>query len=222
MRNPTVVPVGRRRRRGLGLEVGGGGVEEQQVDFQVQQVRRRPVHRLGQVGLHLQQPVHRPIAAVIVDIVQAGDGDALGHPLRGGQLRGRLQRPVGDQCEQHPLHPGIDTAPAEQPLQRGVDAEAAPQLIEDVGAAHRTRVGELSPAAAAAAASAGSSTRDSDSISRAIAARSSRSSRPKLYSIRAPSAPPRRPTRCGPGRDSAPSTRPCSAESSSAGTWTRH
>ncbi len=62
---------------GLGLEVGGGGVEEQQVDFEVQQVRGGPVDGLGQVVFDLQQPVHGPIQrlGVLAEVAETGDDD---------------------------------------------------------------------------------------------------------------------------------------------------
>jgi hypothetical protein len=65
---------------GLGLvalEVGAGRVEEQQIDLEVQQVRGREVDAFDELRLDLQQPVHRPVAGVLVEVVQAGDPGAL-------------------------------------------------------------------------------------------------------------------------------------------------
>jgi len=76
----------------VALEVGRGGVEEQQVDLEVQEVRGREVHRLGKLVLHLQQPVHRAIAGVLVKPGQPSDPRPLCHPLAGGELGQRLKR----------------------------------------------------------------------------------------------------------------------------------
>src|SRR5271170_799341 len=59
----VAVLVARDRLVGLfGHEVGGGGVEEQQVDLEVQQVGEVVVDLPLQLLLYLQQPVHGPVA----------------------------------------------------------------------------------------------------------------------------------------------------------------
>ena len=72
-------------------------------------------------------------------------------PVRGGQLRGRGQRPVGDQPEQHPLGHLGSAGPATarravragvQAAQHGVDAQPPPQRVEDEGAAERAGLAE--------------------------------------------------------------------------------
>jgi len=114
----------------LGLEVGGGGVEEDQVDFQVEQVRHLVEHSAGQIGLHRDQPVHRPVAGVVGHpILPAGQPrqvHVVRDPRGGGQLRGRRQRPVRDQREQHPLHHRVPPRPGRQPAQQGVDTQLVP------------------------------------------------------------------------------------------------
>ena len=52
----------------ISLEVRRGRVKEQQVDLEVQQVGGLEVHLLGQLILDLQQPVHRPVAGVLVEL----------------------------------------------------------------------------------------------------------------------------------------------------------
>jgi hypothetical protein len=91
----------------FGLEVGGGGVEEDQVDFQVEQVRHGVEHPAGQLVLHGDEPVHGAVAGVVGHLRKSGQVHVVGDPRGGGQLRGRRERPVGDQREQHPLHHGI-------------------------------------------------------------------------------------------------------------------
>jgi hypothetical protein len=100
------------RRVGVGgLEVGAGGVEEQQVDLEVEQRGHRPEDFLLYLRGGLDQPVHRPVALVLADpllaVGEAGDERPSEQPRRGGQLAGRLDRPRGDQREQHPLGAGV-------------------------------------------------------------------------------------------------------------------
>ncbi len=54
------------------LEVGAGGVEEQQVHFEVEQVRDLAEDLFLELVLDLQQPVHRPVARVVAGLGQAG------------------------------------------------------------------------------------------------------------------------------------------------------
>ncbi len=82
------------------FEVGGGGVEEQQVDFQVQQGGHRPEDFLLQGVGDLAQPVHGPVAGVVVGGGQARKVHVVGDPVGGGELRRGRQCPVGDQREQ--------------------------------------------------------------------------------------------------------------------------
>jgi len=98
-----VVVAGHRFVGVVQFEVGGGGVEEQQVDLEVEQVRDLVKHRTFQVVAHVVEPVHRPVADIVADLGQPVDVHVMGDPVRGGQLRRRRQRTVGDQPEQHPL-----------------------------------------------------------------------------------------------------------------------
>ena len=129
-----------RRVGSLDLEVGGGRVEEQQVDLEVQQVGHREVHGLGQVRFDLQQPVHGPVAGVVIDGIEARHRHPLADPLRGRQLGQRFQGPVGHQREQHPFGAGIETAARRQGAQRVADPQSAPQTIEGPHPAQATGV----------------------------------------------------------------------------------
>jgi hypothetical protein len=124
---------------GIAFEVGARGIEEKQVDLEVEQVRHGEEHCFLDLGLgvSLHQQVHRPIRLVLIHPVQARDRHVVSGPLRGGELGGRVDGPVRDEREQHPLHirgepPGPEDAP-----QRGVDAELAPQPVQQVRGAHR-------------------------------------------------------------------------------------
>ena len=105
------------------LEVGGGRIEEQQVNFKVQQVRDLVEDLPFQLVSDLQQPVHRPVARIVRRGGQAGDQDVLADPAGGGQLGRRCQRPVRDQGEQHPLGCVIQAAALQQLAHRRADAQ---------------------------------------------------------------------------------------------------
>jgi hypothetical protein len=108
------------------LEIGGGGVEEQQVDLEVEQVGDLAEDLPLQGSVDLQQPVHRPVAGVVAGALQPRDGHVVVDPAGCGQLRGRRQHPVGDQREQHPLGGGVQPPSFEQPPHRLVDPKPAP------------------------------------------------------------------------------------------------
>jgi hypothetical protein len=114
------------------LEIGGGGVEEQQVHLQVEQVGHGEEHRLlhpaGGVGVH--QQVHRPIGLVLVHGGQSRDRGVLADPLGGGQLAHRRDRPVGDQREQHPFHVGGEPPRVGGRPHRRAYLEAVPELVQ--------------------------------------------------------------------------------------------
>ena len=126
----------------LQLEVRGGGVEEQQVNFEVEQVCDLREYLLLQRGPDLQQPVHRPVASLLADRGQVVDVHIAADPLGGGQFGGRRQRPVGGQAEQHSLGGGRIAGPSPPggAVQAGdhlVDAQPPPQRIEHERAAER-------------------------------------------------------------------------------------
>ena len=128
----------------VGFEVGGGGVEEQQVHLQVEQVSDPVVDLLAHHLLDAEQGVHRPIARLIHHDGQAVDAHVVGDPVGRGQLRRRSKSPVGDKGEQDPLHPlGVDPLTGGQcRADRGADAQPAPQPVQHVRPAQRPGVGE--------------------------------------------------------------------------------
>ena len=127
----------------LRLEVGGGGVEEQHVDLEVEQGDEAVEDLPLQVAGDLRQPVHRPVAGVVAGGGQVRDQHVLVDPAGGGQLRRRGQRPVRDQGEQHPLGALVPPAPFEQATRLLRDPEPRPQGIQGPGAAERAGLGEL-------------------------------------------------------------------------------
>jgi len=136
-RRDLAVLAGHRRVGLLGLKIGGGRVEEQQVDLEVQQVGDLEVHLLAELLLHLEQPVHRPIARVLIELCEPVDPRPLAHPLARRELRQRLKRPVGDHREQDPLRASVQPPALQQPGERPIDPQCAPQAVKRPRAAHR-------------------------------------------------------------------------------------
>ena len=60
-------------------------------------------------------------------------------PLGGGQLRARIQRAVGDQREQHPLHVRAEAPGSEHAAQRAIDPQSAPEPVKQPHPAQRPR-----------------------------------------------------------------------------------
>jgi len=78
--DPAVLITPEQRIAVLGLEVGRGGVEEDQVDFEVEQVRDRVEHPSRELVLHLDQPVHGPVAGIVGHRSETGNVHVVGHP----------------------------------------------------------------------------------------------------------------------------------------------
>ena len=151
----------------LSLEVGGGGVEEKPVHFEVQQVGDLEVRLPGQAGLDGEQVVHRPVAGLLVYLAEPVDVDILGDPPGGGKLGGGGQGAVGGQREQHPLHLRVEPAAGQLPADHLVQAQAAPDPVQHVGAAQRPGTADRQLAGrGGCTAPAGSSSRDSAATSR--------------------------------------------------------
>jgi hypothetical protein len=97
-------------------------------------------HRFLHLGLGVggDEEIHRPIRLILIHHIEPRDRDVMGSPLRGGELRGRVDRPVRDQREQDTFDIGREPAPAEHRRQCGVDTELAPQPVEEPGDTDRT------------------------------------------------------------------------------------
>jgi hypothetical protein len=119
----------------VGLEVGARGVEEEQVHLEVEEGGHRPEDLLGDLGLHLEQPVHGPVGAVLVELGEPRHRDVLAHPGRARELGHRLEGPVGDQREQDPLDSGVPSSATQRLGHHHRQAEPGPQAVEEPGAA---------------------------------------------------------------------------------------
>ncbi len=82
------------------------------------------------LSVGLDQQIHRPIRLIIVHRLEPRQGDIVGDPFGGGQLRHRIDGPVGDHREDHPLHRRGELAAPQHLAQRGVDPQLAPQTIQ--------------------------------------------------------------------------------------------
>ena len=115
----------------LGLPVGGGGVHEDDVHVQVEQVRDRVEDLGGDLLQRVEQEVHRPVGGVVGEPRAALDEHPLGHPPGRRQLRGRLQRPLRDQREDHPLDRlAVEPPPGGDPADRRPDLQPFPQPVQ--------------------------------------------------------------------------------------------
>jgi hypothetical protein len=112
------------------FEVGRGRVEEQEVHFKVEQVGDLAEDLLFQVGCHVVQPVHRPVAGIVGGLAQPVDVHATGDPAGGVQLRRGREGTVGDQREQHPFGGRVAAGAGQQSGHDLVDAQPSPQLVE--------------------------------------------------------------------------------------------
>jgi len=83
--------------------------------------------------------------------VQAWDGHIVRGPLGGGQLRGRVDRPVRDKREQHPLDIGGEPAPTQHRPQRCVHVQGLPQPVQQPRRPDRGEAINRSPSAAVSA-----------------------------------------------------------------------
>ncbi len=119
--------------------VGGGRVDEDDVQIQVQQVRDRPEDLRGDLGQRLEQEVHRPIRLVVGEDREVVDRDPLRDPLGRGQLRPGLQRSLRDQREHDPFHlRPVQAAAGRDPPDRRPDPEPFPQLVQRPRPTQRT------------------------------------------------------------------------------------
>ena len=76
----TLVVAGELLGEAVELEVGRGGVEEQDVDLQVQEVGDREEDLLLQLGKGVHEQVHRPVARVVGECLEPFDVDPARHP----------------------------------------------------------------------------------------------------------------------------------------------
>ena len=97
--------------RDVHLPVGRGGVDEDDVAGQVQQVRRAVEDAGRDLAERVEEEVHRRVCAVVIEARAARERDPLARPGHARQLRGRLQAALGDEREQDPLcHLAVEPA----------------------------------------------------------------------------------------------------------------
>ncbi len=126
------------------LPVGAGGVDEDDVQVQVEQVRDRTEDLPGDLLQGLEQEVHRPIRLVVGEARQAFDRDPLGDPVGRRQFAARLQRPLRNQGEHDPLDRlPVQAAAGRDPADRRPDPEPLPQPVQRPRTAERTGVQDL-------------------------------------------------------------------------------
>ena len=87
----------------LDLEVRRGGVEEDHVDLEVEQVRDREEHRLLHPLGAGEEEVHRPVQLVVCDLLDPGENNIAADPPGRLELRRRLQAALADHREHRPL-----------------------------------------------------------------------------------------------------------------------
>jgi hypothetical protein len=132
------------------FEVRRCGVEEQDVHIKIKKGGQGPEDLLLQCRGNRVEPVHGPVAGVLVAAGQAGDVHVVGDPVGGGELRRGSQGPVGDQGEQHPFRGRVAraTSGALQELVGDlVEVQPSPQDVQDVNATVRAGLDEAELAA---------------------------------------------------------------------------
>jgi hypothetical protein len=128
----------------LDLPVRARGVDEDNVQVQVQQVGDGGEHLGGYLVQRREQEVHPPVSLVVGKPRAALDRDPLGHPPGRGQFATRLQRPLGDQGEDDPLDRlAIQPAALGDPADGRPDPKAFPQAVQHPRPTHPTRVQDL-------------------------------------------------------------------------------
>ena len=129
---------------GLGLPVGGGGVDEHDVQIKVEQVRNRGEHLRGDLIESVEQEVHRGVRGVLGEPRAALDRDPLRDPTGRGQLGSGLTRPLRDECEHHPLdRVAVETTARGNLADRRTDPEAFPDPVQRPRRAQAPRVQHL-------------------------------------------------------------------------------
>ena len=128
----------------LHLPVGGGRVHEDDVDVQVEQVCHRVEDLGGDLLQRGEQEVHGPVGGIVGEPRTALDEHPLGHPPGGGQLGGRLQRPLRGQREDHPLgRLTVQPPPGRNAADGLPDLQPLPQPVQHPGPAQPPGVENL-------------------------------------------------------------------------------
>jgi len=131
------------------LEVGRGGVEEQEVHFEVQESGRGEEDFLLDRLVVLQKNIH-----CAIEMLQGNGGfvaqrHVLVDPLDHAALRVGSKRPVGYHGEDRPLHGRGELAIRNRAGEHSLDSDPLPQFPQKVRPTHRTGPDEAQGAVAA-------------------------------------------------------------------------
>ena len=127
----------------LDLEARAGGVDEQHVDFQVEEVPNAPEHVTLNLVVRFEQVIHRPVELLHLHVLQARNEGALRDPAFGRELATGIERALRDQREQQPLDRHPETTTRERLRQGALDAEPLPHGVKHEGATIRLGAEEL-------------------------------------------------------------------------------
>jgi hypothetical protein len=130
----------------LHLEVRAGGVVEQQIHFQVEEVSRRVERGPLQLLLGPQQQVHGPVQCLVVGVGwHTGRGHRGLEPVGECVLGAGIERAIGDHAEDRPFDPGgeLDALAGRHLLEVAVDLQPLPQPSQEPGGAHGTALDEM-------------------------------------------------------------------------------
>jgi hypothetical protein len=179
-RNPLVAAAA--RSSSSRQEVDVGGIEEQQVDFEMEQARHLAEDTTLQHGLSRLHQVHDLMEVMHLDGRQVRHHHVVGYPVphRAPTVRGK--RPRGHQRKEQALHREAELAVLCQPRTHLVQVQWAPQLVQEPrppqgAAAEEPQAEGLCLDCAACS---GLRRREGERLSRRMASRSTCSSRPKL------------------------------------------
>ena len=192
-----LVVVGRRGRRSASSSATStsqyvrGGVHEHEVHVQVQQVRHRREHLRGDLVQRLEQEVHRPVGGVVAEAGQVLDEHPLGHPpgARPACEPGSRARWATIAKSTRSANAPSSRRAGGDPADRRADPQAVPQPVQHPRPAQPPGLQhlDLPPSAPGRSTArgrpppAGSRNREIEATSRASAARSTLSARPKLW-----------------------------------------
>ena len=125
------------------LPVGGGGVDEDDVDVQVQQVRDRVEDPRRDIAQRVEQEIHCRIGGIVGEPDAVGDRGPLGDPPGGGQLAARFQA-RWPPARTTPARPRRRRSAARQPPAAAPPrCRSAPQLVQYPSSAEAARVEHL-------------------------------------------------------------------------------
>ncbi|PKM75771.1 MAG: hypothetical protein CVU90_15945, partial [Firmicutes bacterium HGW-Firmicutes-15] len=85
------------------FEVGVGGIQEHQVEFQLRFLCDGSEHRVLHLPVRLDKKVHRPVEVVHVHLLQTGNEHLFADPVFDGQLGAGTGDTGGDHGKNHPL-----------------------------------------------------------------------------------------------------------------------